>query len=149
MTCRPFIDRPPITSAGNRSWPHSRPGSCAGHSAGRVPAPSPKGEGAGTAIHLDSLREQAFPRLGILHEDRADRTVFRRLQDLLYRVSRRIHRFGLPVGIELKHLRGKSLAHRIAHAHVVVYPDAQFTCHDTSLIPGHWQGFERTESDAG
>src|SRR6266481_1167459 len=64
-------------------------------------------------------------------------------------VPRRIHRFGLPVGIELKHLRGKSLAHRITHAHVVVYPDAQFTCHDTSLIPGHRQGFERTESDAG
>src|SRR5262249_3486217 len=116
MTCRPCMAVPPPTGdkpavRGSRSRPYGE----------REPARP-----------LDCLREQAFPRLSILHEDGADRTVFRRLQNLLLGISLRVNRLGLTVGIELKHVRGKSLAHGIAHTHVVIHPEAQFASHNAS-----------------
>jgi len=84
------------------------------------------GRGRGNSLPLARLWKQAFPCLGIFYEDRTDRTVFGRLQDLLCGVARRVDRLRLPVGIELKHLRGDGFAHGVAHADVVVYLDAQF-----------------------
>src|SRR5215510_14114696 len=89
-----------------------------------------------------TLGEQAFPGLGIFHEDGAYRAVLRGLQDLLLRVTGGIDRFGLTVVVELEDLGGDALAHGIANTHVVVDPHAKFSRHDDSpLIPDHWQGF--------
>jgi len=77
----------------------------------------------------DRLREQLFASFRILDKDRADRATLRRLQDLLDRIAGRIDRFRLPVVVEAKYLRGDRLAHRIADAGGVVYPNAQFPSH--------------------
>src|SRR5262249_21491673 len=112
MTCRPCMAVPPPTGNRRAVWgARSR-------------------WGAGTARPLDRLGEQAFPCLSILHKDGADRTVFRRLQNLLLGISLWIARLGLAVGIELKHVRGKGLTHGIPHTHVVIHPDAQFASHN-------------------
>src|ERR1700758_2044472 len=83
---------------------------------------------------FDRLWKQLLPGLGILDEDRADRTVLRRLQDLLDSVACRIDGFRLALLVEPKHLWGDRLAHGIPDADVVVYPDAQFASHWASPI---------------
>jgi hypothetical protein len=83
----------------------------------------------GGGYDQDWLREQLFASFRILDKDRADRATLRRLQDLLDRIAGRIDRFRLPVVVEAKYLRGDRLAHRIADAGGVVYPNAQFPSH--------------------
>ena len=102
----------------------------------RLPSPTRRPRGPperGERLHL---REQLFPGLRILDEDRADRAVLGRLQDLLDRVARGIDGFRLAVVVEAKHLRGDRLAHGIPDADVVVYPDAQLASHRRPLLPG-------------
>src|SRR5439155_19998219 len=97
---------------------------------------------------LGRLREQLFPGLGVLDEDRAHRATLRGLEDLLDRVAVRIDRFRLAVGIEPEDVRGERLAHRIPDAEVVVDPDAHLPGHRRPLLPADRQRFQRPEGDA-
>src|SRR6266850_6325334 len=93
------------------------------------------------------LREQSFSRLCVFHDDGADGTVLRRIQDLLDRIPLRVDRFRLPLLIEYKDLGGNRFAHGIADTHIMINRDSDLSRHDAPLIPGHWQRLERTEGN--
>jgi len=76
----------------------------------------------------------ASPRISANPFETAVWTEARAFQDLLDGVAAGIDRFRLPVFVQAKHLWGDRLAHRVADAGGVVYPDAQLASHSRPPI---------------
>jgi hypothetical protein len=73
--------------------------------------------------------KQLFPGFGVLDENRAHRTVLRRLQDRGFVIAGGIRHLRLAIIIHTKRFWRERFAHLIADADLVVDPDLQLSGH--------------------